>query len=150
MAALSDLDVSLRPAVEDDVAFLKTLRRLSMGPHHDQAGIPESPDVNEARVRARLECAKVICVAGRPVGVLKVVDQEATVSIMQLQLLPEVQGQGIGAELVSSVLQQARAVRKPVTLSVLKVNPARRLYERLGFHVTDEDEHSFHMVAGEA
>jgi hypothetical protein len=34
---------------------------------------------------------------------------------------------------------------KPVTLGVLKINPARRLYERLGLQRTHEDRHKVYM-----
>jgi ribosomal protein S18 acetylase RimI-like enzyme len=33
-----------------------------------------------------------------------------------------------------------------VTLGVVKTNPARRLYERLGFRVTHEDQYKFYML----
>jgi len=32
-----------------------------------------------------------------------------------------------------------------VRLNVVKVNPARRLYERLGFRITNEDDRKFYM-----
>jgi ribosomal protein S18 acetylase RimI-like enzyme len=32
-----------------------------------------------------------------------------------------------------------------VTLGVVKTNPAKRLYERLGFRVTNEDERKLYM-----
>ena len=35
----------------------------------------------------------------------------------------------------------------PVKLGVLKVNPARRLYERLGFRMVEETEVSYGMAA---
>jgi len=34
---------------------------------------------------------------------------------------------------------------KPLVLSVVKINPARRLYERLGFRVTHEDRYTLYM-----
>jgi ribosomal protein S18 acetylase RimI-like enzyme len=45
------------------------------------------------------------------------------------------------------VLDEARRSGKPVALQVLKVNPARRLYERLGFSVTGENETLYFMKA---
>jgi hypothetical protein len=34
---------------------------------------------------------------------------------------------------------------KGIELTVLKANPARILYETLGFAISGEDEHEFHM-----
>jgi RimJ/RimL family protein N-acetyltransferase len=57
------------------------------------------------------------------------------------------QRQGIGTSVIQQVLDEARRSGKPVALQVLKVNPARRLYERLGFSVTGENETLYFMKA---
>jgi ribosomal protein S18 acetylase RimI-like enzyme len=46
---------------------------------------------------------------------------------------------------LSRILAAAAAKGKPVELSVLKNNPARRLYDRLGFAVVTEDEMKYYM-----
>jgi len=45
-----------------------------------------------------------------------------------------------GAALISTIIAEADARNLLVRLRVLKINPARRPYERLGFVVTDEAE----------
>jgi ribosomal protein S18 acetylase RimI-like enzyme len=65
--------------------------------------------------------------------------------VVQLQIAPALQGRGIGERALRTVLRDADAATLPVTLKVLKGNPARRLYERLGFEVVSEDEREFHM-----
>jgi hypothetical protein len=47
--------------------------------------------------------------------------------------------------LSDSFIDEATFERKAVTLGVVKINPARRLYERLGFSVTREDHLKVHM-----
>jgi ribosomal protein S18 acetylase RimI-like enzyme len=47
--------------------------------------------------------------------------------------------------LIKDLLREARAKGKPVSLSVVRHNPAQRLYERLGFKVIGEDEIKLHM-----
>ncbi len=64
---------------------------------------------------------------------------------MQIQIAPALQGQGLGTALLLECIAQARAAGKDITLHVLKANPARRLYERLGFVVEAEDSEEFHM-----
>lgn len=53
---------------------------------------------------------------------------------------PAARGTGIGASLISRLLQAARARYRAVCLSVRADNPARRLYERLGFEVVEGGE----------
>jgi ribosomal protein S18 acetylase RimI-like enzyme len=65
--------------------------------------------------------------------------------ILQVQLMPEHQGRGIGAALIRELQAQARAAGMPLKLKVLKTNPAQRLYERLGFVIVGDDEHGYEM-----
>jgi ribosomal protein S18 acetylase RimI-like enzyme len=139
------LHFTKRKAAESDIPFLFELRTKSMGPHHVLAGISQSDADAMARVRAYLDVAQVIEADGQRIGVLKVSEESESLRIVQLQLLPAHQGFGVGTSLVRAVLKQAHAQGKNVTLSVLRVNQARRLYERLGFRVVGEDEFSFHM-----
>ena len=74
------------------------------------------------------------------------IDEHSThLAIDQLFLRPETQGRGIGTALVQSVLARAEAKKLPVRLWVLRINPARALYERLGFVVFEETAASLHL-----
>jgi len=63
-----------------------------------------------------------------------------------LYLLPEFQRRGVGAALVCELLDDARRAVLPVALTVIDGNPARGLYERLGFATVASDNHSRRMV----
>lgn len=52
---------------------------------------------------------------------------------LSIALLPTYRGQGIGTALLKQVLNAATPYYRAVSLSVDPTNPARRLYERLGF-----------------
>jgi len=43
------------------------------------------------------------------------------------------------------LIEEAERAGQRVRLEVVKINPALRLYQRLGFRVTGEDERKFHM-----
>ena len=61
--------------------------------------------------------------------------------LLQLFVLPEHQGRGIGSEVLATVLDEARRAGLPVALQVLKSNPrAKAFYERHGFAVAGETE----------
>jgi ribosomal protein S18 acetylase RimI-like enzyme len=90
---------------------------------------------------------RVVVLDGRDVGVISVQRQEEAVHLSTLYILPRYQGQGIGTQLLNDLLAAAFREGLPVTLRVLKVNPAKRLYERLGFVVVEEDEVRYVMKA---
>jgi ribosomal protein S18 acetylase RimI-like enzyme len=140
--------IALRPAKEGDVPFLLKLRALALEPHEQKAGLQPSEERRLERVRAHFESGQVIELAGQPIGVLKVIRSPQQWKLLQLQVLPQYQGRGIGTDVVLGVLEQARAVNQAVVLTVLKENPAKRLYERVGFKVVGEREHVYEMRVG--
>src|SRR5207253_7664260 len=71
--------------------------------------------------------------AGAPIGRLYIEERDAELWLIDIALLPERRGRGIGAALLQDLLAHGRALGKPVGLTVVKNSPARRLYERLGF-----------------
>jgi len=89
--------------------------------------------------------ASVIVVGAVDAGILIVERLPNEVRLLMLCLLPSHQGRGIGSSLVSALQGEAVARRVPLRLDVLKVNPARRFYERLGFGVEEESDYFFHM-----
>jgi ribosomal protein S18 acetylase RimI-like enzyme len=137
-----------RPACESDFAFLLDLRAQTIEPHFSAAGIVHSPAEQEARVRELFECAEILELDGQSIGLLKVLREPTHWRVMQVQLSPQHQGAGIGGHLIKSLMCEAGVAGVPITLSVLKVNPARRLYERLGFKVISEGARVLHMQSG--
>lgn len=86
-------------------------------------------------------------VDGADVGLLKLDRDSRPCRLIQIQLSPSVQRCGLGENLVRAVIEEAREAGVAVELSVLKINPARRLYERCGFRVVEEQEREYIMRA---
>lgn len=132
-------------ATEADKPFLLALRKSTMVEHLEKAGLYLSDSEHEFRLNDAYECFHLIVYAGEKVGALKYRELTDKIEIMQMQILPQSQGKGIGKMVMENVLEQSRQQHKNVQLSVLKVNPARLLYERLGFSITGEDKYEFSM-----
>jgi ribosomal protein S18 acetylase RimI-like enzyme len=81
----------------------------------------------------------VVLVDGQPAGRLYVDRQPHEIRVVDIALLPEFRNRGVGGSLLRDVLAEATRLGRPVTLHVERSNPARRLYERLGFVVVEED-----------
>jgi len=69
----------------------------------------------------------------RPIGRLYVQRGAKEIRLMDIALLPNWRGRGIGGACLRAVLREAQAANLPVTLHVEPGNPARRLYLRTGF-----------------
>lgn len=75
---------------------------------------------------------------GAPIGRLYRVDWTREIRIIDIALLPEARGSGIGTTLLSGIQDEAAAAGKAVSIHVEKNNPARSLYARLGFVVAQD------------
>ena len=90
---------------------------------------------------------EIIVYNGKDVGYLRVEDHGKALFLDTIAILPAHQGQGLGSVLVGRILRRAARERLPVRLHVLRVNPARELYERMGFRSIGGDEYWVFMEA---
>ena len=77
----------------------------------------------------------VILAGGEPAGRLYIARWPEEIRIVDIALLPEYRNHGIGTRLLKELLAEGERAGKPVSIHVESFNPARRLYERLGFAV---------------
>ena len=73
-----------------------------------------------------------------PIGRLLLNKGESEYTLIDIALLRAHRGAGIGTSLLRSLLFEAAEAAKPVRLSVWHSNPAKRLYERMGFLAENE------------
>jgi len=77
---------------------------------------------------------------GKPVGRIMVLWQKDFTLLVDIALLAEHRGRAIGGDLIRDLIQQCARKRVPLRLQVLKTNRALKLYQRLGFTTTGEDQ----------
>jgi len=77
---------------------------------------------------------------GTSAGRITVSRGEKTINLIDLALIPSFRRLGIGTALITQLKDEAQLVGKRVILHVENFNPARRLYERLGFTVSASDQ----------
>lgn len=98
-------------------------------------------DLQRAHYRRHYPDASFLIVVlnGRPIGRLYVHYSPRDVRVLDICLVPDARRKGVGRWLLGTVLENADRLGAPVTLHVALGNPARRLYERLGFRVVEQD-----------
>lgn len=81
---------------------------------------------------------EVILLDEKPAGRLYIHRRADEIRVMDITLLPEFRGRGIGTKLLQQVLDEGRAGNLPVTIHVERFNPALHWYERLGFRLAED------------
>ncbi len=150
-AALATRGLALRAAQEADAAFFRTLfetarpdaAMLSAWPEPERRAFLDQQFSFQSThyARAYPEAARLVIVKdGAPIGRL-ILDRAADAwCIVDIALLPACRGMGLGTLLLQSVQRAARRAKAPrLSLTVEMTNPARHLYERLGFTAVAEE-----------
>ena len=131
----------LRPATKNDYDFMYDLLVATMKQYVDETwGWEETYQRERFRTKFNPADYQIIVVDGHDIGAFSVVKREADVYLSEIQIDPDHQNSGLGTAVIEGVIREAERQRLPIALQVLKVNPARRLYDRLGFSVTGETE----------
>ena len=143
------MEVELRPIDHGDRELLfrvyastrtEELAVVPWDDAHKEAFLRAQFDAQDRWYREHYERASfdVILVDGEPGGRLYVHRGESEIRIVDIALLPEHRGDGVGTALLHYLLAEADADGKRVTIHVERFNAALRLYERLGFAVAED------------
>ncbi|MEN4010436.1 MAG: GNAT family N-acetyltransferase [Bellilinea sp.] len=139
-------DLSLRPANEQDFDFLWQVHCAALKPYIQQTwGWDEEFQKRYLREHFNPQHSQIIRYMGAEVGMLSVEETSLGIVLSKIEVLPEYQGLGIGTTLIRELLERAVTRGLPVSLRVLKINPACQLYLRLGFSVVGETDTHFWM-----
>jgi ribosomal protein S18 acetylase RimI-like enzyme len=148
--------VSLRPVTPDDEAFL--LRVYSSTRMEEMALVPWSEEQREVFLKSQFNAQQqhyqshfpnarheIVECAGQPVGRLYVLRTDEFMRILDLTILPEFRGAGIGTQLITDLKRESGAKGKPLHIYVESFNPSLRLFERLAFQKVEENGMHFLM-----
>ncbi|MGZ8982112.1 MAG: GNAT family N-acetyltransferase [Burkholderiaceae bacterium] len=139
--------LTLRPAVSDDLESVFVVTKAAMGPYVEATWGTWDDSVQRDRVAETFSACthQLIYLGTELAGVLAVKVHPDHLQLLKVFLLPAFQRRGFGTMLVKQVIERAETDGLPVRLRVLRVNPAKALYERLGFVVTHEEPERFFM-----
>lgn len=139
------MDFELRNVKEKDFDWLYDLRSQTMTKYINESGDLFNLETQSNRVLKEYESIKIVRSDNQDIGMFKVKRGSDKWEIIQIQLLPDFQYKGIGTKLIQNLQAEASQQGVAIFLSVLKVNPAKRLYKRLGFKAVQENEKSYTM-----
>jgi ribosomal protein S18 acetylase RimI-like enzyme len=141
--------VSLRPIGPQDMPFLFHLYASTR--EEELSVVPWTPAQKEAFLRQQFEAQHAYWTAhytdtswdvieqdGKPIGRLYVARWPDDIRIVDIAILPEHRRGGIGTALIRGIFEEGDASGRKVSTHVEMFNPARALYERLGFSLAGE------------
>ncbi len=156
---MSSETVTRRPAQENDLPFLLIVYGSTRA--EEMAQLPWSDDEKSAFLKSQLESQhayyaqvfpsadrEVLLVDGEPAGRFYVDRGQNEIHVIDIALLPPFRNRGIGSHLLGEILAEGARSGVKVTIYVEKNNPAKRLYQRLGFEVIDQDD-VYYLLAKE-
>lgn len=139
------MPIVLRPACNEDFAFCarlyfsameKIIRELQLDVAKQEENLRHVWDVAHVRI---------ITSGGADTGWMQSAMREDGLYLEQIFVDAPFRRRGIGTSVINGLIAQANRTSKPVTLAVVKINPALKLYERMGFRIADEDDRKFYM-----
>lgn len=146
-------EVTLRPETSDDIPFLLAVYASTRA--DEMAMVPWTREQKEQFVQMQFGFQRkhylenyldnyggatfdIVMVEGCAAGRLYVLRGPSEIRIIDIALLPEYRGRGIGGELLTEILTEAQDRGLIVSIHVERQNPALRLYRRLGFQCAGE------------
>lgn len=138
------MELSHRPASAEDAAFQFEVYASTRA--EELAGLGWSAAQQEAFLRMQYSMRRqsyemsspdarhsILLSAGVPAGTAIVWRAPAEIQLVDIAFLPEFRNRGLGTRFLEGLIGEARRSALPLRLSVLRGNPATRLYERMGF-----------------
>jgi ribosomal protein S18 acetylase RimI-like enzyme len=150
------VDVSFRPELPEDEAFLEKLYASTRAGEMAVTGWDAAQQEAFLRQQFQFQTThyrkhygdasfRIILRNDAPIGRLYVHFGAQEIRLMDIALLPEHRGAGLGGSILENLLREAAQLGKTVTLHVERFNPALRLYQRLGFRVIEDQQINFYM-----
>ena len=147
--AAGDFGISYRQFTEEDMPFVAELYASTRRDEVAMTGWPT--EMQEAFLNQQHEAQHshyslhfadaewlIIEREGEAIGRLYLRDVPDDLHIIDISLIPENRGKGIGGAIMQDILDQARGRGKGVSIHVERNNPARSLYARLGFEMIED------------
>jgi ribosomal protein S18 acetylase RimI-like enzyme len=149
--ALLSRGLTLRPESDADLPFLMQVFATTRA--DELAMVPWSEEQKRAFLIQQFSAQRkhyyayfpdtafdIVELDGKPIGRLYIDERETRVHVIDIVLMPGSRDGGIGTALLTAIQDHARARGKGVDIFVERINPAKSLYDRLGFKVIGEDD----------
>jgi GNAT superfamily N-acetyltransferase len=150
LQAAAALGIAYRPMTDEDLPFVARLYASTRAREVAATGWPapmqaafldQQHRAQHAGYRGAYPDAEWLIVeqGGDAIGRVYLAETPTELLLIDISFLPDWTGRGLGGAILADLLALAAAKNKPVGLHVEKLNPAKRLYQRLGFAFAEDN-----------
>jgi len=145
----AEFQITYRDITDEDLPFLARVYRSTRESELDR--VPWSDAEKQDFIAMQFRAQHVHYQANYPDALWLIIEQDTRAvgrlyiehwtsehRIIDIALLPDARGRGIGGAILSDILDQAAHAGKNVGIHVEKTNPAMSLYRRLGFRMVED------------
>lgn len=142
------MDIKFRICKYNDVDFIVKLKELCFKWYIEiiygwDINIQKEKTIHE--LDRHINDMKIIMLDNKDIGVTTFYEDDDTYVVGLIIIHPNYQNKGIATNIIKEYINIAKNKNKKIIIKTYKKNPARKLYERLGFKLYNEDETHVHM-----
>ena len=148
--------IKLRPVEEKDTAFIEAVYRTTRevelnftnwSEHQKNAFISMQSTAQLAEYKTKFPGARfqVIIYNKKNAGRFFTGENETEIRLLDITLLPQFRGKGIGTDLLQQLKERSNNIQKKISLHVEATNPILKLYQRLGFIYIKNNGRHYYM-----
>lgn len=149
-------EITLRPRHANEENFWREVFYDAVREHFASLNLPENELKNllEFQFQAQtIDYGKnypqasndVIMYKNVPAGRVIISTEHGDLHLIDIAVLSEFRNRGIGTKILQWLFEKSRQTKLPIRFYVEKINPAFRLYERLGFKIVADVTSHFQM-----
>jgi len=139
------MPILFRQALDQDFDYCKRLYFEEMEWIIEELHLERAAQADSFQQQWDRTQVRILAFNDSDVGWCQTTTQDNEFFIAQIFVERTFQRRGIGTEVMERLIGEAALVNQTMRLNVVKINPALKLYQRLGFHVIREDDRKFYM-----
>lgn len=139
------MQIALRPARSEDFDYCRRLYFAGMAKIIEELALDRAAQNTGFQEQWVMNEVQIITLDGSDAGWLQTKIQGNKLFLAQIFVDSPFQCRGIGTEVMNRLICEAARAGQAMVLGVVKINPAVRLYKRLGFQITHEDDRKLYM-----
>lgn len=142
------MNIKFRKCNYNDVDFILELKELCFKWYIEiiygwDINIQKEKTIQE--LDEHIDDMRIVTLDNKDIGITTFYEEDGIYVVGMIMIHPNYQNRGIATNIINEYINAAKQDQKKIEIKTYKNNPAKRLYERLGFKLDNEDETHVYM-----